>query len=104
MAFKIRKRQAAEQVDGSTTSISSENTTTSSSSSNVVATQSWVHNILKGFWDWTNFFATKQARISGALDAGTIKTPELQANDIYATKFTLLDGEGRPAIIYIKDG
>lgn len=63
-----------------------------------------MYRVLRGFWDWTRFFATKQLRVAGSLDAGRLSCPEIRANDIYATKFTLLDGEGRPAEIFIQDG
>ena len=63
-----------------------------------------MYRVLRGFWDWTRFFATKQLRVAGSLDAGRLSCPEIRANDIYATKFTLLDEEGRPAEIFIQDG
>lgn len=69
--------------------------------SNVVATQSWVFWVLKKFWDWTRFFATKTLHVAGGLNAGRVKTGELQAGDIYAKRIMLLDPEGNPAVLHI---
>ena len=45
--------------------------------SNVVATQSWVYKTLRGFWNWTKFFATQSMRVAGGLYARRVKTMEL---------------------------
>lgn len=71
--------------------------------SNVVATQSWVYRVLKRFWDWTKFFATESMQVAGGLNAGRVTTCELQTEDAYATRLTLLDPNGRPAQIYINE-
>jgi hypothetical protein len=63
MAFKTKKRLPAQdtgnETDSTTSSIGGNST-----SSNVVATQSWVVNALKRFWDWTRFFATEQLKVA----------------------------------------
>lgn len=69
--------------------------------SNVVATQSWVWQVIKKVWGWTKFFATESAQVAGGLTAGRIKTNELQTGDIYAQKIVLLDPDGKPAVLHI---
>ena len=69
----------------------------------VVATQSWVKTMLNKFWDWTKYFATQTLQVAGGLHAGRIKTAELQTNDIYTSRFTLLDPFGRPALVYVDE-
>lgn len=103
MAFKTKKRLPAQdtgnETDSTTSSIGGNNT-----SSNVVATQSWVVNALKRFWDWTRFFATEQLKVAGSINSGRVKTCELETNDLYAHRFMLLDDDGRPAVITLKNG
>lgn len=70
---------------------------------NVVATQSWVKSMLDKFRDWTKFFATEQLEVGGTINAGRLKTVDLQTNDIYASRLTLLDPNGRPAQVYIDE-
>lgn len=71
--------------------------------SNVVATQSWVYRTLKGFWNWTKFFATQTLQVAGRMYAKKIKTLELQGDDIYAKRLVLLDPKGKPAIVWIDE-
>ncbi len=99
MAFKAQKRLATQDEGGSGTS-----SATACSSSNVVATQSWVVNVLKRFWDWTRFFATEQLKVAGSINSGRVKTSELETNDLYAHRFILLDDDCRPAVITLKNG
>ena len=40
--------------------------------SNVVATQSWVWNILNKAWNWTKFFATQSLQVAGGMTAGKV--------------------------------
>lgn len=71
--------------------------------SNVVATQSWVYRTLKGFWNWTKFFATQSMRVAGGLYARRVKTVELQGDEVYAKRLVLLDPKGKPTVVYIDD-
>ena len=71
--------------------------------SNVVATQSWVFGVLRKFWDWTRFFATKTLRVAGSVHAGRVVTNEVQTGDAYARKLMLIDPVGRPAVVYINE-
>ena len=72
--------------------------------SNVVATQSWVFRLVRTLWNWTKFFATKALRVAGPIHAQRVKTVELEADNAFASRFTLLDSDGRPALLYIKNG
>ena len=118
MAFNIKKKKRLPaQTEGSTSSGLIGNATEGQTSdlpiaypdentirkSNVVATQSWVYRVLKRFWDWTKFFATESMQVAGGLNAGRVSTCELQTEDAYATRLTLLDPNGRPAQIYINE-
>lgn len=70
---------------------------------NVVATQSWVYRTLKGFWNWTRFFATQSLQVAGGMYAKRVKTGELQGDEIYAKKLVLIDPNGKPAVVYIDE-
>lgn len=112
MAFNIRKTNKRLPAFGNQTDIGQNEESSSESGlidvepgleekSNVVATQSWVFRVLKKFWNWTKFFATESLQVAGGLNAGRVKTNELQTNDAYATRLTLVDPNGRPGVIYI---
>ena len=118
MAFNIKKKKRLPaQTEGSTSSGLIGNETEGHASdlpiaypdentirkSNVVATQSWVYRVLKRFWDWTKFFATESMQVAGGINAGRVRTCELQTEEAYATRLTLLDPNGRPAQIYINE-
>ena len=71
--------------------------------SNVVATQSWVYRMMKGFWNWTRFFATQTLQVASEMYSKRIKTEELQGGDVYAKRLVLLDPKGKPAVVYIDE-
>lgn len=115
MAFNIRNTNKRLPAFGNQTDIGQNEEEVSSGSglldvepavdekSNVVATQSWVFRVLKKFWGWTKFFATESMQVAGGIHAGRVKTCELQTNEAYATKLTLVDPNGRPGVIYINE-
>lgn len=70
---------------------------------NVVATQNWVYNALKKFWNWTKYFATESAQVAGGLKAGRIQTGQIQGHDIYATRLFLLDPNGKPREFHVDE-
>ena len=104
MAFKTKKRQAAPDSGEQEVDTETQETTQTTNGKNVVATQFWVANVLKRFWNWTKFFATQQLRVAGPMHAERVKTLELETNDLYTHRFTILDDDGRPAVITIKNG
>lgn len=122
MAFNVKSTKSKRMADPSVTvdsdSISDVDPTTTQAvdgipnevvfdnagtGSNVVATQPWVCKVLKGFWNWTKFFATQSMQVAGPLHADRVSTNELKTNDAYATKLTLIDPNGRPGVVYINE-
>ena len=105
MAFKTKKRQPAPDTGEQGEDIGTpESTSQTPTSKNVVATQFWVVNVLKRFWNWTRFFATENMRVAGPIHAERVKTHELETDDLYTHRLTILDDDGIPAVISIKNG
>ena len=115
MAFSIKKKRMANPTQEQTENTEVEQPQAvdgipnevvfdgQSNKPNVVATQSWVCKTLKGFWNWTKFFATQTMQVAGKLHAQSVSTQELKTNDAYATKLTLIDPNGRPGVVYINE-
>ena len=106
MAFNIKKNKRLPAGDTDTSDGILDVDTTEigqTGNSNVVATHSWVSKVLRKFWNWTKFFATESLQVAGGIHAGRVKTTELQTNDAYATRLTLIDPNGRPCAIYINE-
>ena len=101
MAFNINKRQAAPtdgEGEGSST------TPDSTKPSNVVATQSWVRHLLDKFREWRISFMTGQLQVTGQTQTGTLQSGAILTNGITTNRLTILDENGKPMIVYIKDG
>ena len=100
MAFNIKQNQRQPApVDSTESELIIED------APSVVATQSWVYGRLKKLWKWTKFFATESLNVAGGMKVDRIKTREMQSQDIFAHRLTLIDQEGRPCAIYIgRDG
>lgn len=97
MAFDIQKnkRLAADGIE----EVDSDNNETMSmveeaSKSNVIATQSWVSRVLRGFCKWTRLFHTEVLHARSEVVTRNIKSKKANIGEVYANSIILTNKEG----------
>ena len=106
MAFDIQKnkRLAADDIEevDSDNNETTEDMVEEASKSNVIATQSWVSKILKGFFCWTRLFHTDVLHARSEVVTANIKSREAHLDEIYANSIVLTNTDG--GMVRIKVG
>ena len=107
MAFDIQKskRLAADDIS----EVDSDNNETTlnlveqASKSNVIATQSWVSRILRGFCCWTRFFHTDVLHATSEVATANVRSREAHLDKIYAKSIVLTNKDGGMVKIKVGD-
>lgn len=70
---------------------------------NVVATQSWVRNALRGIMAWATSFRTGSLQVEGQTQSQTIITNAVRTSEIQTESLVLVDRDGKAMKLYVGD-